>query len=211
MNRTLSCTVNEEALAKAFAFLTRHNYGSTSLAGIARLCVETVAMQLAEEMTEEEIDSFNQIAYGVGRVSNKRPQMKSMIMQMGQAQIKASARNQRVELCEEDRLWWQRLGCCSEDEGHRYTTFLRENGLTAQQCSYTDWHMHLLKVKDVLAVVRQTDEAMPAGCDPSLPIAASDTPEELSVKALERQQRENEEKLAMEAFTRSLTNGQENA
>ena len=202
MNRTLSCTVNEEALAKAFAFLGRNNYGANTLAGIARLCVEIVAIQLEGEPTEKENEEFAQIAYGVGRVSAKRPQMRGFVIP--QANVMATQQQQQP-IQVDDRLWWQQLGCCSEIEGHEYSGFLRENKLTPKTCSYTEWHKHKLGVVNVLQKT-QTNE-VPTDCDPSLPIAATESFDALEEKALERKQREAEEKLAMEQFMRDLTQG----
>lgn len=204
MNRTLSCTVNEQALAKAFAFLDRNNYGPNTLAGIARLCVEMVAMQLENEPTERELEEFAQIAYGVGRVSAKRPQMRGFVIPQANVMATQQPMPQQVD----DRLWWQQLGCCSENEGHEYSGFLRENKLTPKTCSYTEWHKHKLGVVNVLQKT-QTNE-VPTGCDPSLPIAATEAFDALEEKALERQQREADEKRQMEEFMRSLAQGDVN-
>ena len=201
MNRTLSCTVNEEALAKAFAFLGRNNYGANTLAGIARLCVEIVAMQLENEPTERELEEFAQIAYGVGRVSAKRPQMRGFVIP--QANVMATQQQQPMQV--DDRLWWQHLGCCSEVEGHEYSSFLRENKLTPKTCSYTEWHKHKLGVVNVLQKT-QTNE-VPTDCDPSLPIAATESFDALEEKAIERQQQEALEKRQMEEFMRGLAQG----
>lgn len=204
MNRTLSCTVNEEALAKAFAFLGRNNYGANTLAGIARLCVEMVAMQLENEPTERELEDFAQIAYGVGRVSAKRPQMRGFVIPQANVMATQQPMPQQVD----ERLWWQQLGCCSENEGHEYSGFLRENKLTPKTCSYTEWHKHKLGVVNVLQ--KTPTREVPADCDPSLPIAATESFDALEEKALERQQREADEKRAMEEFMRGLANGQTN-
>jgi hypothetical protein len=210
MNRTLSCTVNEQALAKAFAFLDRNNYGPNTLAGIARLCVEMVAMQLENEPTERELEDFAQIAYGVGRVSAKRPQMRGFVIP--QANVMATQQQQQQPIQVDDRLWWQQLGCCSESEGHEYSGFLRENKLTPKTCSYTEWHKHKLGVVNVLQKTQTQTQTptneTPADCDPSLPIAATESFNALEEKALERQQREADEKRQMEEFMRGLANGQ---
>lgn len=203
MNRTLSCTVSEQALANAFAFLGRNNYGANTLAGIARLCVEMVAMQLENEPTEGELEDFAQIAYGVGRVSAKRPQMRGFVIPQATPQPQQPLKQL------DERLWWQQLGCCSENEGHEYSGFLRENKLTPKTCSYTEWHKHKLGVVNVLQKTQTqtpTNET-PAGCDPSLPIAATEAFDALEEKALERQQREADEKRQMEEFMRSLAQG----
>ena len=192
MNRTISCTVNEEALARALAFLGRNNYGSSSLAGIARLSVELIAMQLEGDMTDEEVAEFHAIAHGVGRTSATRPQLKGMVMKMQpQNQVFQSAPQARVD----DRLWWQQLGCCSEEEGHRYTQFLRQHGITARECSYSDWHKHQL---GMFELPTQREQDVPNGCDPSLPIAAQDTDEELMAKARERELEQAEQKRLMD-------------
>lgn len=205
MNRTLSCTVNEQALAKAFAFLDRNNYGPNTLAGIARLCVEMVAMQLENEPTERELEDFAQIAYGVGRVSAKRPQMRGFVIPQVTTQQPATQQQPVHQL--DERLWWQQLGCCSESEGYEYTGFLVENKLHRDDCSYTDWHKHKSGVINVLQKTPTPTNEIPAGCDPSLPIAATESFDALEEKALERQQREADEKRQMEEFMRSLAQG----
>lgn len=201
MNRTISCTVNEDALAKAFAFLMRHNYGSVTMAGIARLCVEIVASQVREELTEQEAKDFDAIASGVGRSSAKRPQMRGPVLQMQPARTLEPQPMIRAD----DRPWWQQLGCVSEDEAHRYTQFLRQHGVTARECSYTDWHKHQLGVKPIKT------PTVPEGCDPSLPIAVNDSPEDLNERAAEREREAQEQKRLMNEFTRGLANGQTNS
>lgn len=143
MNRTISCTVNEEALAKAFAFLTRNNYGSVTMAGIARLCVEIVASQVESELTEQEVKDYQAIASGVGRSSAKRVQVRGPVLQMSPARTLEPMPTIRSD----ERLWWQQLGCVSEDEALRYTQFLSDNGITRFECSYTQWQMHISGVK----------------------------------------------------------------
>jgi len=101
-----------------------------------------------------------------------------------------------------------------------FVQWLEQQGLTKDQCSY-EQYLDVLE-QNRKAEIQKTvqtaqlqyneryGETVPAGCDPSLPIAVSDAPEELNTKALERQQREQEEKLAMEQFTRSLQGEQTN-
>lgn len=185
MNRTISCTVNDQALAEAFAFLTRSGYTADTLAGITRLCVELVAAQLENILTKVETEQYTAIAT-TGRVSKQKPQF-------GRVGLKTVAPvEQRPEKPTAlTQPWWQQLGCCSNEEGLRYTTWLREQGLTAQECSYTEWHKRLACAENK---VEQTE-----------------VPNELESVVAERLAREQEEKLAMEQFTRSLLNGQKNS
>lgn len=109
-----------------------------------------------------------------------------------------------------------------------YTQWLSENKKTKDECSFEQWHELLQQQQrdeqrlmvekysakyispqqqdtlDTIKASKNQTENVPVGCDPSLPIATSDMSEELNAKAQERQQRDEEEKRAMEEFTRGL-------
>ena len=133
MNRTLSCTVNEEKLVKAFVFLNHSRLNVPTLASIARMCVELVAQQLEHEPTSEEYEQFQTLTNGVGRVSG---------------QVKLQVNNKFIAPQPVGKTqpmpttaWWQELGCCSAQEAEEYTQFLRDHNMTRTECSYSDWHL----------------------------------------------------------------------
>ena len=136
MNRTLSCTVGEEKLIKAFAFLGRCRLNAPTLASIARMCIELVAQQLESEPTTEESEQFQMLANGVGRVSG---QVKLQVSKFSVMQQQSVGKQQLQST--PTTAWWQELGCCSAQEAEEYTQFLREQGLTRSECSYSDWHL----------------------------------------------------------------------
>ena len=134
MNRTLSCTVSEEKLIRAFAFLGRSRLNAPTLASIARMCVELVAQQLEESPSESENEQFKMLANGVGRVSG---QVKLQVGSFSSTQQQSVSKTQHVPTT----VWWQELGCCSAQEAEEYTQFLRDHSLTRTECSYSDWHL----------------------------------------------------------------------
>ena len=140
MNRTISCTVNEEAVKCAFAFLARNSFAPTTLAAVTRMCVELVASQLQGSPTGAELEVFEQMAV-TGRVSRAKPTYNHVSLNASPngAQTECS---QYAQHSTGEQLWWQKLGCCSAEDGIRFTTFLREQNLTPEQCSYTDWQKH---------------------------------------------------------------------
>ena len=134
MNRTLSCTVGEEKLIRAFAFLIRSRLNAPTLASIARMCVELVAQQLEDVPTETENEQFKMLASGVGRISG---QVKLQVRNFSATQQQSVGKTQPVSAS----VWWQELGCCSAQEAEEYTQFLRGHNLSRTECSYSDWHL----------------------------------------------------------------------
>ena len=94
-----------------------------------------------------------------------------------------------------------------------YVTWLGEQNLTSDQCSFEQYKQTLERERqqEIAQTVQkyastytpptqvQTfEDEIPAGCDPSLPIAALDTPAELEAKAREREREQAEQKHLMD-------------
>lgn len=139
MNRTISCTVNEDVLKSAFVFLGRNNFSVETLGGLVRVCVELVAEQLSDKASSEELQAYKEIAV-TGRVSRRRQSAVRL-------ELQSPALDKLLNTQELEKPWWQQLGCVSEDEALRYTQFLSDNGITRFECSYTQWQMHISGVK----------------------------------------------------------------
>lgn len=126
-NRTISCTVNERSLKLAHAFLRSNDLLVPSMAAICRLSVEILAAQ--QETIPEETHEFFELFNHTGRQTVK---LKNPVVEL----------KNPVELAPRE-LWWQTLGCVSEEEGLNYTNFLMQNSLTREQCDYSQWQLSL--------------------------------------------------------------------
>ena len=109
-----------------------------------------------------------------------------------------------------------------------YVTWLGMRNLTSDQCTFNEYKQTLERERqqEINQMVQkyastytpptqvQTfEDEIPAGCDPSLPIAAQDSDEELAFKASLRAEQDRAEREAMEAFNaevaRKLSEGTE--
>lgn len=103
-----------------------------------------------------------------------------------------------------------------------YVAWLGERNLTSDQCSFEQYKQTLERERqqEIAQMVQkyastytppvqvQTfEDEIPAGCDPSLPIAALDTPEELEAKAREREREQAEQKRLMDEAIEAMKGG----
>ena len=219
MNRTLSCTVGEHFLIKAWWWLKQNGQQVDSISGIARLAVQTVAGQLEGMPPQDVIDQFRQTFEGVGRTT-RTAGVNSQHLRAGVLSATGS-----YDVTPREKPYWEIAGCPTRETFEMWTKYLVQNGLNKDDCSYLNYVKQQSQkgADDMLerykaqhgvtppaipefmknAPIEQLDD-VPAGCDASLPIAVNDTPEELNERVRERQQREQLERDEMQRATAEL-------
>lgn len=100
-----------------------------------------------------------------------------------------------------------------------FVQWLEQQGLTKDQCSY-EQYLDVLEQNKKAEIQRTVQtaqlqynerygETVPEGCDPSLPIAALDTNEELAAKARDREREQAEQKRLMNEAIEAMKGGQQ--
>lgn len=219
--RVCSVRLNDVETCLAFRVLERLGLHEsvTSFSKIARACIALTALQaetlgIPEPSVMQAREELNTLFNGVGQqrgrdglrsqvYSEMRHQVDATRIQFQVPNIQPAETSPRpaYQTAEQtEMLWWQKLGCCSAEEAMRFTTFLRENGMTVADCSYTDWHMHLAGAINVLE--RKRPKTQP-NTEPAYYVEP-----ELLAQAAERKEYEAEQKRLMDEHMRSLQNGQ---
>ena len=103
--------------------------------------------------------------------------------------------------------WEQLLKQQEQDEQRKLVEQYKATYVPPQQQGTFDELRRKAQEQAQAQKTKTFDDEIPAGCDPSLPIAATESFDALEEKALERQQREADEKRQMEEFMRSLAQG----
>lgn len=220
--RVCSVRLNDVETCLAFRVLERLGLHEsvTSFSKIARACIALTALQaetlgIPEPSVMQAREELNALFNGVGQ-QRGRDGLRSQVYSEMRHRVDATRvqfhvpnmqppagappRSAQHTTEQPEMLWWQKLGCCSAEEAMRFTTFLRENGMTATDCSYTDWHMHLAGAINVLE--RKRPETQP-NTAPAYYVEP-----ELLAQAAEREEYEAEQKRLMDEHMRSLQNGQ---
>lgn len=102
--------------------------------------------------------------------------------------------------------WEQLLKQQEQDEQRKLVEQYKATYVPPQQQDTFDELRRKAQEQAQAQKTKTFDDEIPAGCDPSLPIAANDAPEELMARAAEREREEQEQKRLMEEFTRSMQN-----
>ena len=220
--RVCSVRLNDVETCLAFRVLERLGLHEsvTSFSKIARACIALTALQaetlgIPEPSVMQAREELNALFNGVGQQRGRDGLRSQVYSEMRhhvdatrvqfhvpnmQPSAGASPRPAHHTTEQPEMLWWQKLGCCSAEEAMRFTAFLRENGITVADCSYTDWHMHLAGAVNVLE--RKRPETQP-NTAPAYYVEP-----ELLAQAAEREEYEAEQKRLMDEHMRSLQNGQ---
>ena len=214
MNRTVSVTVSEDALIEAMEWLRQKGLHPQAIAAIPRMCVEVIAKQLATEVSASTLGMYSDFG-DTGRRSRPRTEGKRVAQGI-------------VDYTPMDRFT-QHTGSVymQATQGYQptpapmmqalpadYKDYIQHvcstPGLTQQTYTYEDWQME--KQQQIKQEIEQATKRLcsnspqnvPEGCDPALPIAVNDTPEELNIKTAERRQREADEREALEKFNAEI-------
>lgn len=226
VTRVLSVRCNDTELALCAQFLESNGYMLETSSDIIKSIIGIVAQQAASQgiqpMSLQDAREFLvQNFGGAGTHRNLRTYEQNAFSQRNQqvqVNIGVSAQprtSSGTSITGEDII--------------EYTKWLGQNNLTSEQVSFDEFkrrqkeaqqqeisrtvaayaqvytapvpHTTLEDTQQGVDVgVGDDADVIPAGCDPSLPIAVNDSPEELNAKARERQQRERDEREALEKF-----------
>lgn len=221
MNRVISVSVSEDALLEAFEWLMQKGVRPTALAAIPRLCVEVIAKQLETEVSEMTLAMFADFGM-TGKKTTPRREDKRLAKGLvdytprDPYSAKAGHRHRVANFGDVYQEESDEAGVPQLPHDHgEYVQYVVNKGLNAHTFSYSDWQQ--AKKDEIAQEQRRAYERMfgaqnaqtnevPAGCDPSLPIAAKESMEELNAKAEQRKQEAAEEKRLMEEHLQSLRN-----
>lgn len=213
MNRTVSVTVSEDALIEAMEWLRQKGLHPQAIAAIPRMCVEVIAKQLTTEVSTSTLGMYSDFG-DTGRRSIPRTDGKRVAQGIVDytpmdrfTQLAGSAYTQASHVYQPTSAPMQQA--LPADYKDYIQHVCNTPGITQQTYTYEDWQaekqqqiqQEIKRATERLCTqTRTAGEDVPAGCDPSLPIAVNDSPEELNAKARERKQREQDEREALEKF-----------
>lgn len=207
MNRVISVTIKEDFLFLATEWLLQNGVEPNSIAAIPRLCVQVLAEQAGNTVSAQAEGLVNDLLMGA-MVKRTMPNAKSGLAAPG-----AAIRSPQTQNMGGGVVTARRSDVPTGDEVQEFVTWLKQHNLTSEECSFVEYKVRReQEVKDkqiaernaLMAKYKSNTTDVPSDCDPSLPIAVTESMEELNAKAEQRKEREDEEMQALEEYNKQL-------